>query len=65
MWAAFREVDRRLSSLTALRDHLEREEAVADSAAFRAEGRMWRLGCKFRDLEDELTEARQWLSSVV
>mgnify|MGYP006908683269 CR=1 FL=1 len=65
MWAAFREIDRRLSSLIALRDYLEREEGVADAAAFRVEGRVWRLGREFRDLEDERTEAQEWLANVV
>ena len=29
MWAAFREINRRLTSLKALRDHVEREEELA------------------------------------
>ena len=65
MWAAFREMDRRLSSLRALRDHVDREEELADSVAFWAEGKMWRLGCKFRNLDLDLAEAHQWLASVL
>ena len=65
MWAAFREIDRRLSSLRTLREHVEREEEMADSAAFRAEGKMRRLGCKKRDLDLDLAEAHQWLASVL
>ena len=57
MWAAFREIDTRLSSLRALHEHVEREEELADSTAFWAEGKMWRLGCKFRNLDLDLAEA--------
>ena len=65
MWAAFREINRRLSSLRTLRDHVKREEEMADSAAFRAEGKMRRLGCKKRDLDLDLAEAHERLPSVI
>ena len=42
--AAVHEIERRLSSLKALCVHLEQEEALADSAAFRAEQKLLRLG---------------------
>ena len=35
--AAFLEIDRRLNTLKALHDHMEREEARADAGAFRTE----------------------------
>ena len=57
MWAAFREINRRLTSLKALRDHVEREEELADSAAFWAERKMWRLGCNKRTDDWDFAEA--------
>ena len=65
MWAAFREIDRRLCALRALRDHVEIEEEMADSAAFRAEGKMRQLGSKKRNLDLDLAEAHHWLISVL
>ena len=65
MWAAFRKIDRRLCSLRALRDQVEREEEMADSAAFCAEGKMRRLGRQKRNLDLDLAEAHHWLVSVM
>ena len=59
MWAAFREIDRRLSSFRNLRKLIEREAEKADSVAFWAEGKMRRLGSKKRDLDRDLAETHQ------
>ena len=45
---AAREIERKLSGLKALYVHLEQEEGLADSAAFRTEERLKRLGAKRR-----------------
>ena len=37
MWLAFRELDRKIRSLSELRDYLVQQEAVANSAADRVE----------------------------
>ena len=65
MWSAFREVDRRIRSLTALRDHLVLEEGLANSVADRVEDRVARLGHQFHRLKDDHSEAQAWLSDVV
>ena len=65
MWAAFREVDRRIRSLTALWDHLVLEEGVANAGADRVEDRVAKLGHQFHRLEDDRSEAQQWLADVV
>ena len=65
MWATFREIDRRLRSLRALRVHVELEEGMANAAALRAEAKMRELGRKKRNLDLDFAEANQWLRSVI
>ena len=65
MWATFREIDRRLRSLWALRVHVELEEGMANSAALRAEAKMRKLGSKKQNLDLDFAEANQWLRSVI
>ena len=65
MWSAFRELDRRIRSLSELRDYLVQQEAVANSAADRVEHRVIRLRQQFHRLEDDRTEAEAWLSDIV
>ena len=65
MWATFREIDRRLRSLRALRVHVELEEGMANAAALRAEAKMRELGCKKQNLDLNFAEANQWLRSVL
>ena len=63
--AAFLEIDRRLNTLKALHDHMEREEARADAGAFRAEWEMWELGCRKENDNRDFVEAQQWLASIL
>ena len=65
MWSAFRELDRKIRSLSELRDYLVQQEAVANSAADRVEHRVIRLRQQFHRLEDDRTEAEAWLSDIV
>ena len=65
MWATFREIDRRLRSLRALRVHVELEEGMANAVALRAEAKMRELGRKKRNLDLDFAEANQWLRSVI
>ena len=63
--AALLEIDRRLKTLKALHDHMEREEARADAGAFRAERKMWQLGYKKKNDDRDFVEAQQWLASIL
>ena len=65
MWSTFRELDRKIRSLSELRDYLVQQEAVANSAADRVEHRVIRLRQQFHRLEDDRTEAEAWLSDIV
>ena len=65
MWSAFRELDRRIRSLSELRGYLVQQEEVADSAAGRVEHRVISLRKQFDRLVDDRTEAEAWLSDIV
>ena len=65
LWAAFLEIDRRLNTLKALHDHMEREEARADAGAFRAERKMRLLGNIKENDDKDFVEAQQWLASIL
>ena len=65
MWSAFRELDRRIRSLSELRGYLVQQEAVANSAADRVEHRVISLRKQFDRLVDDRTEAEAWLSDIV
>ena len=65
MWSAFREVDRKMQSLIAFRDHLVHVESVANSVADRAMFRVISLGHQFDRLEADRSEAQLWLADVV
>ena len=61
---AAREIERKLSGLKALYVHLEQEEGLADSAAFRTEERLKRLGRQKKNEDQDFAEARLWLDSL-
>ena len=65
MWSAFRELDRKIRSLSELRGYLVQQEAVANSAADRVEHRVISLRRQFDRLVDDRTEAEAWLSDIV
>ena len=65
MWSAFRELDRKIRSLSELRGYLVQQEAVANSAADRVEHRVISLRKQFDRLVDDRTEAETWLSDIV
>ena len=65
MWSAFRELDRKIRSLSELRGYLVQQEAVANSAADRVEHRVISLRKQFDRLVDDRTEAEAWLSDIV
>ena len=65
MWSAFRELDRKIRSLSELRGYLVQQEAVANSSADRVEHRVISLRRQFDRLVDDRTEAEAWLSDVV
>ena len=63
--AALLEIDRRLKTLKALHDHMEREEARADAGAFWAERKMRLLGNIKENDDKDFVEAQQWLASIL
>ena len=65
MWSAFRELDRKIRSLSELRGYLVQQEAVANSAADRVEHRVISLRKQFDRLVDDRTETEAWLSDIV
>ena len=65
MWSAFRELDRKIRSLSELRGYLVEQEAVASAAADRMDLRVYSLGRQFKRLMDDKTEAEAWLSDIV
>ena len=65
MWTAFRELDRKIRSLSELRGYLEVQEGVANAAADRVDQRVYSLGRKFNRLMDDRTEAEAWLTDIV
>ena len=65
MWATYREGNRQLWSLRALRSQLEREEGAAYDASLRAESQMHVLGDQIQDLDDEFAEAKEMLRSAM
>ena len=65
MWTAFRELDRKIRSLSELRGYLEVQEGVANAAADRVDQRVYSLGRKFDRLMDDRTEAEAWLTDIV
>ena len=65
MWSAFRELDRKIRSLSELRGYLEVQEGVANAAADRVDHRVYSLGRQFDRLMDDRTEAEAWLTDIV
>ena len=65
MWSAFRELDRKIHSLSELRGYLVVQEAVASAAADRMDLRVYSLGRQIKRLVDDRTEAEAWLSDIV
>ena len=65
MWATYREGNRQLWSLRALRSQVEREEGAAYDASLRAESKMRVLGDQIQDLDDEFAEAKEMLRSAM
>ena len=65
MWTAFRELDRKIRSLSELRGYLEVQEGVANAAADRVDQRVYSLGRKFDRLMDDRTEVEAWLTDIV
>ena len=65
MWSAFRELDRKIRSLSELRGCLVEQEAVASAAADRLDLQVYSLGRQFQRLVDDRTEAEAWLSDIV
>ena len=64
MWTAFRELDRKIRSLTELRGYLVVQEGVANPAADRVDHRVYSLGRQFDRLMDDRTEAEAWLTDM-
>ena len=65
MWSAFRELDRKIRSLSELRGYLVVQEGVANAAADRVDHRVYSLGRQFDRLMDDRTEAEAWLTDIV
>ena len=65
MWTAFRELDRKIRSLSELRGYLEVQEGVANAAADRVDHRVYSLGRQFDRLMDDRTEEEAWLTDIV
>ena len=65
MWTAFRELDRKIRSLSELRGYLVVQEGVANAAADRVDHRVYSLGRQFDRLMDDRTEAEAWLTDIV
>ena len=65
MWSAFRELDRKIRSLSELRGYLEEQEAEANAAADCVDRRVIGLGRKFDRLIVKRTEAEAWLTEIV
>ena len=65
MWATYREGNRQLWSLRALRSQLEREEGAAFDASVQAESRMRLLGDQIQDLDDEFSMAKAMLRAAL
>ena len=61
MWAAFRELDRKIRSLSEVRDYLVEQEADACEAADRLDLRVHSLTRKYERLR---TEAEQWVADI-
>ena len=61
MWAAFRELDRKIRSLSKVRDYLVEQEADACEAADRLDLRVHSLTRKYERLR---TEAEQWVADI-
>ena len=62
--AAAHKVERKLGGLKALYVHLEQEESLADSAAFRTEKKLKRLGHQKENDDLDYADARQWLDAL-
>ena len=65
MWTAFRELDRKICTLSELRGYLVVQEGVANAAADRVDHRVYSLGRQFDRLMDDRTEAEAWLTDIV
>ena len=65
MWTAFRELDRKIRSLSELRGYLVVQEGVANAAADQVDHRVYSLGRQFDRLMDDRTEAEAWLTDIV
>ena len=61
MWTAFRELDRKIRSLSEVRDYLVEQEADACEAADRLELKVHSLTRKYERLR---TEAEQWVADI-
>ena len=61
MWAAFRELDRKIRSLSEVRDYLVEQEADACEAVDRLDLRVHSLTRKYERLR---TEAEQWVADI-
>ena len=64
MWAAFRELDRKIRSLSEIRDYLVEQEAEACAAADRIDLRVYSLTRKYERLREERIEAEEWVADV-
>ena len=64
MWAAFRELDQKIRSLSELRDYLVEQEAEACAAADRMDLRVYSLTRKYKRLRKDRTEAEEWVADV-
>ena len=65
MWTAFRELDRKIRSLSELRGYLVEQEAVANAAADCVDHRVLSLRRQFDRVMDDRTEAEAWLTDIV
>ena len=61
MWTAFRELDRKIRSLSEVRDYLVEQEADACEAADRLDLKVHSLTRKYERLR---TEAEQWVADI-